>query len=45
MVGVHVTIPMPMAFDSFGGWKRSLFSDIAMHGHEKACASTRALKP
>ena len=27
MVGVNVPIPVPMAFHSFGGWKRSLFGD------------------
>ena len=32
MVGVNVPIPVPMAFHSFGGWKRSLFGDHAMHG-------------
>ena len=34
MVGVNVPIPVPMAFHSFGGWKRSLFGDMAMHGPE-----------
>ena len=34
MVGVNVPIPVPMAFHSFGGWKRSLFGDIHMHGPE-----------
>ena len=34
MVGVNVPIPVPMAFHSFGGWKRSNFADHAMHGHE-----------
>jgi malonate-semialdehyde dehydrogenase (acetylating)/methylmalonate-semialdehyde dehydrogenase len=34
MVGVNVPIPVPMAFHSFGGWKRSLFGDHAMHGRE-----------
>src|SRR3974390_26935 len=32
MVGVNVPIPVPMAFHSFGGWKRSLFGDMAVHG-------------
>ncbi|MDJ0949412.1 MAG: CoA-acylating methylmalonate-semialdehyde dehydrogenase [Alphaproteobacteria bacterium] len=32
MVGVNVPIPVPMAFHSFGGWKRSLFGDHAVHG-------------
>ena len=34
MVGINVPIPVPMAFHSFGGWKRSLFGDSAMHGPE-----------
>jgi malonate-semialdehyde dehydrogenase (acetylating)/methylmalonate-semialdehyde dehydrogenase len=34
MVGINVPIPVPMAFHSFGGWKRSLFGDIHMHGPE-----------
>jgi malonate-semialdehyde dehydrogenase (acetylating)/methylmalonate-semialdehyde dehydrogenase len=34
MVGVNVPIPVPMAFHSFGGWKRSLFGDHAVHGPE-----------
>ena len=34
MVGVNVPIPVPMAFHSFGGWKRSSFADHAMHGRE-----------
>ena len=34
MVGINVPIPVPMAFHSFGGWKRSLFGDMAMHGPE-----------
>ena len=32
MVGVNVPIPVPMAFHSFGGWKRSLFGDLHVHG-------------
>jgi malonate-semialdehyde dehydrogenase (acetylating)/methylmalonate-semialdehyde dehydrogenase len=34
MVGVNVPIPVPMAFHSFGGWKRSLFGDHYVHGPE-----------
>ena len=34
MVGVNVPIPVPMAFHSFGGWKRSLFGDHYVHGAE-----------
>ncbi len=32
MVGVNVPIPVPVAYYSFGGWKASLFGDIAMYG-------------
>jgi malonate-semialdehyde dehydrogenase (acetylating)/methylmalonate-semialdehyde dehydrogenase len=34
MVGVNVPIPVPVAYHSFGGWKRSLFGDVHMHGAE-----------
>ena len=34
MVGVNVPVPVPMAFHSFGGWKRSLFGDHHIHGQE-----------
>ena len=34
MVGINIPIPVPMAFHSFGGWKRSLFGDQSMHGPE-----------
>jgi len=34
MVGINIPIPVPMAFHSFGGWKRSLFGDQHMHGTE-----------
>ena len=34
MVGVNIPIPVPVAYHSFGGWKRSLFGDIHMHGLE-----------
>ena len=34
MVDINVPIPVPMAFHSFGGWKRSAFGDHGMHGHE-----------
>ncbi|MDI1227518.1 MAG: CoA-acylating methylmalonate-semialdehyde dehydrogenase [bacterium] len=34
MVGINVPIPVPVAFNSFGGWKRSLFGDTHMHGQE-----------
>jgi malonate-semialdehyde dehydrogenase (acetylating)/methylmalonate-semialdehyde dehydrogenase len=34
MVGINISIPVPVAFHSFGGWKRSLFGDQHMHGIE-----------
>ena len=34
MVGINIPIPVPVAFHSFGGWKRSLFGDQHMHGPE-----------
>ena len=34
MVGINVPIPVPVAYHSFGGWKRSLFGDIDQHGME-----------
>jgi len=41
MVGVNVPIPVPMAFFSFGGWRRSSFADHAMHGMEGVRFYTR----
>ena len=41
MIGVNVPIPVPMAFHSFGGWKRSLFGDMHMHGPEGVRFYTR----
>lgn len=41
MVGVNVPIPVPMAFNSFGGWKRSLFGDHHMYGPEGVRFYTR----
>ena len=34
MIGVNVPIPVPMAWHSFGGWKRSLFGDHHAYGEE-----------
>ncbi len=34
MVGINVPIPVPLAFHSFGGWKRSVFGDMGMYGME-----------
>ncbi|MCH4565130.1 CoA-acylating methylmalonate-semialdehyde dehydrogenase [Halomonas sp. EGI 63088] len=41
MVGVNVPVPVPMAFHSFGGWKRSLFGDHGVHGMEGVRFYTR----
>ncbi len=34
MVGINVPIPVPVAYHSFGGWKRSWFGDVHLHGSE-----------
>ena len=34
MVGVNVPIPVPVAYHTFGGWKRSAFGDVNQHGPE-----------
>jgi malonate-semialdehyde dehydrogenase (acetylating)/methylmalonate-semialdehyde dehydrogenase len=34
MVGINVPIPVPVAYHTFGGWKRSGFGDIDQHGPE-----------
>ena len=34
MVGINVPIPVPVAYHSFGGWKRSAFGDVNQHGVE-----------
>lgn len=41
MVGINVPIPVPLAFHSFGGWKRSLFGDTAVYGMEGVRFYTR----
>jgi len=41
MVGVNVAIPVPIAFHSFGGWKRSLFGDHHIYGMEGVRFYTR----
>ncbi|MNZ47246.1 Methylmalonate-semialdehyde dehydrogenase [acylating] [compost metagenome] len=40
MVGVNVPLPVPVAYHSFGGWKRSLFGELCM-----ACASIPSARP
>jgi malonate-semialdehyde dehydrogenase (acetylating)/methylmalonate-semialdehyde dehydrogenase len=42
MIGVNVPIPVPVAYYSFGGWKRSLFGDTHAHGMEGVHFFTRA---
>jgi len=41
MVGINVPLPVPMAFHSFGGWKRSLFGDHHIYGEEGVRFYTR----
>jgi malonate-semialdehyde dehydrogenase (acetylating)/methylmalonate-semialdehyde dehydrogenase len=41
MVGINVPIPVPVAYHSFGGWKRSLFGDHAIYGPEGVRFYTR----
>ena len=41
MAGVNVPIPVPVAMHSFGGWKRSLFGNTAIHGMEGVRFYTR----
>ena len=41
MVGVNVPLPVPVAFHSFGGWKRSLFGDLSAYGPDGVRFYTR----
>ncbi|MBA2817419.1 CoA-acylating methylmalonate-semialdehyde dehydrogenase [Candidatus Pantoea persica] len=41
MVGVNVPVPVPMAFLSFGGWKRSVFGALNVHGPDGVRFYTR----
>jgi malonate-semialdehyde dehydrogenase (acetylating)/methylmalonate-semialdehyde dehydrogenase len=41
MIGINVPIPVPVAYYSFGGWKRSLFGDTHAHGVEGVHFFTR----
>jgi malonate-semialdehyde dehydrogenase (acetylating) / methylmalonate-semialdehyde dehydrogenase len=41
MVGINVPIPVPLAYHSFGGWKRSAFGDTNQHGMEGVRFYTR----
>ncbi|WP_130832463.1 CoA-acylating methylmalonate-semialdehyde dehydrogenase [[Erwinia] mediterraneensis] len=41
MVGINVPVPVPMAFHSFGGWKRSVFGALNVHGPDGVRFYTR----
>ncbi|MER0241916.1 CoA-acylating methylmalonate-semialdehyde dehydrogenase [Streptomyces sp. HSW2009] len=41
MVGVNVPIPVPVAYHTFGGWKRSGFGDLGQHGPDSIRFYTR----
>lgn len=41
MVGINVPMPVPVAFHSFGGWKRSLFGDLHVYGPDSVRFYTR----
>lgn len=41
MVGINVPIPVPAPYHAFGGWKRSIFADVQMHGTESVSFYTR----
>ena len=41
MIGINVPVPVPVAYYSFGGWKRSLFGDTHAHGTEGVHFFTR----
>ncbi|UMY63791.1 MULTISPECIES: CoA-acylating methylmalonate-semialdehyde dehydrogenase [unclassified Pseudomonas] len=41
MVGINVPLPVPVAYHSFGGWKRSLFGDLHAYGPDGVRFYTR----
>ncbi len=41
MIGVNVPIPVPLAYYTFGGWKRSAFGDLNQHGPDAIRFYTR----
>jgi malonate-semialdehyde dehydrogenase (acetylating) / methylmalonate-semialdehyde dehydrogenase len=45
MVGVNVPIPVPLAYYTFGGWKRSAFGDLNQHGPDaiRFCTKTKTV--
>ena len=41
MVGINVPIPVPIAYYTFGGWKRSGFGDLNQHGPDRSASTPR----
>jgi malonate-semialdehyde dehydrogenase (acetylating)/methylmalonate-semialdehyde dehydrogenase len=41
MIGINVPIPVPLAYYTFGGWKRSAFGDLNQHGPDSIRFYTR----
>ncbi|WP_298848505.1 CoA-acylating methylmalonate-semialdehyde dehydrogenase [uncultured Ruegeria sp.] len=41
MVGINVPIPVPLAYHTFGGWKKSMFGDLNQHGADSFKFYTR----
>ncbi len=41
MIGVNIPIPVPLAYYTFGGWKRSVFGDLNQHGPDAIRFYTR----
>ena len=41
MIGINVPIPVPLAYYTFGGWKRSMFGDLNQHGPDAMRFYTR----
>jgi malonate-semialdehyde dehydrogenase (acetylating)/methylmalonate-semialdehyde dehydrogenase len=41
MIGINIPIPVPLAYHTFGGWKRSAFGDVNQHGPEGVRFFTR----
>jgi hypothetical protein len=45
MVGINVPIPVPLAYYTFGGWKRSAFGDLNQHGPDSIRFYTKTKTP
>ena len=41
MIGINVPIPVPLAYHTFGGWKKSMFGDLNQHGPDSFKFYTR----